>query len=667
MTRFLSLVTGVLLAPLCSVAATLQNDYPIRPVDFTRVQIQDAFWAPRLETNRTVTIPFAMKMNEETGRVDNFRKAAGMMKGLHQGKRYNDSDVFKVMEGASYSLLLHPDPELQKKLSDLIHIIAAAQEPDGYLYTARTIDPQNPAPGAGPTRWSLLRVSHELYNVGHMYEAAVAYYQATGEKDFLNVAFKNADLLVNTFGPDKIHAFPGHQEIEIGLAKLYRVSGDRRYLDLAKFFLDQRGQGLPLHSFPLDSPFLVYNDREYLQDHKPVLRQTEAVGHAVRAVYMYSGMADVAALGGYTEYANAIDTLWANVVGEKMYLTGGIGSREETEGFGGDDELPNVGYAETCAAIGNAFWNYRLFLMHGNSKYIDVLERILYNGMLSGVSLGGDRFFYQNPLESKGTYGRSPWFEVACCPGNITRFLPSLPGYIYAVKDDNLYVNLFIAGTAQIDIMDRKVSFRQETNYPWSGHVKMVVTPDNEAQFTVCVRIPGWAQNQPVPSDLYRYLDPTGDKVTVNVNRKPIVVQTDKGYLPIKRLWHKGDIIEMDLPMPIHRVVSNDLVKADVGRVALERGPIVYCAEGIDNGGRVLDLILPDSSTLMSEYKPDLLNGITVIHGDAQRLITAHSQKPPASQSTSFMAIPYYAWDHRGDGEMAVWLQRAESNKVVQK
>ena len=442
---------------ICVAAAVLaqggppKKDYPIRPVDFTRVQVTDTFWAPKMETNRTATIPFAMKLNEETGRVDNFRKAAKLMKGAFQGKRYNDSDVYKVMEGAAYSLLLHPDPGLRKQLDDLVGIIAAAQEPDGYLFTTRTIDPKNPAPGAGKERWSDLRQSHELYCAGHMYEAAVAHFLATGSRSFLDVALKNADLLVRTFGPGKRRGFPGHQEIEIGLSKLYRVTGERAYLELARFFLDERGRYFGGEKHGPGDPFAVYNSNEYLQNHKPVLEQDEAVGHAVRAMYMYAGMADVAALGGWPEYVAAIDRLWANVTGKKMYLTGGVGAREADEGFGADYELPNAGYAETCASVGNALWNHRLFLLHGDAKYVDVLERIMYNGLISGVSLDGTKFFYQNPLESAGGYGRSPWFEVACCPPNIARFLPSVPGYLYAQTEDTLYVNLFAAGTAKVD------------------------------------------------------------------------------------------------------------------------------------------------------------------------------------------------------------------------
>ena len=640
-----------------------RKDYPIRPVPFTDVKLRDAFWAPRLETNRTVSVPYALKMNEETGRVDNFRKAARLMAGPYKGKRYNDSDVYKAMEGAAYTLLLRADPALEKTLDDLVALIGKAQEPDGYLYTTRTLDPQNPAPGAGPERWSNLRVSHELYNVGHMYEAAVAHFQATGKRGFLDIALKNADLLLRTFGtgPGQRRGFPGHQEIEIGLVKLCRVTGKKEYLDLAKFFLDERGryhQG-PYHA--KDDPFAVYDSEEYMQNHKPVLEQDEAVGHAVRAMYMYSGMADIAALTGYSDYVRAIDRLWENVVGRKMYLTGGVGSRGVVEGFGPGYELPNNAYAETCAAIGNALWNQRLFLLHGDPKCVDVMERIVYNGLLSGVSLGGDRFFYQNPLESAGDHLRSPWFEVACCPPNMTRFLPSLPGYIYATKDDTAFVNLFAAGGARLDLKGRKVVLTQDTRYPWDGAVKITVNPEGgSGEFEVAVRIPGWARNEAVPGGLYRFLDRSEEKPELRLNGKAVRLDPSAGYARIRRIWKLNDTIELSLPMPVRRVVANDLVAADSGMVALQRGPLVYCAEGVDNGGAVLEAMLPDHIKFQPVFRPDLLNGIAVLQGRAMRKVKTAEGKTEW-RSGEFLAVPYYAWANRAAGEMTVWFPRTEA------
>jgi hypothetical protein len=638
----------------------LPKDYPVRPVPFTDVRLTDAFWAPRLETNRTVSVPYALRMNEETGRVDNFRKAARLMPGPYTGKRYNDSDIYKAMEGAAYTLRLHPDPGLERKLDDLVALIGKAQEPDGYLYTARTVDPAHPAPGAGPERWSTLRVSHELYNAGHMYEAAVAHYQATGRRAFLDIALKNADLLVRTFGtgPGQRRGFPGHQEVEIGLAKLYRATGERKYLELAKFFLDERGHYHQGPHYAKGDPFEAYESEEYLQNHKPVLEQDEAVGHAVREMYMASGMADVAALGGYPAYAEAIDRLWENVVGKKMYLTGGVGSAGMIEGFGPNYDLPNNAYAETCAAIGNALWNERLFLLHGESKYVDVFERVLYNGLLSGVSLSGDRFFYQNPLESAGVYGRSPWFEVACCPPNVTRFLPSLPGYVTATKGDTVYVNLFIGGRARVDIGGPKALLVQETRYPWDGTVKIMVEPDGgSAEFEVAVRIPGWARNEAAPTSLYRFLDRNEEKPALRVNGKSVAVDPAAGYVRVRRAWRLGDTIELVLPMPVRRVVANDAVAADAGLVAIQRGPLVFCAEGVDNGGDVLESMLPDYHKLRAEFRPDLLNGVTVISGQVMRKAKAPDGKDEW-KAAEFVAVPYYAWANRGQGEMAVWFPR---------
>jgi len=651
-------VLALYLFGFSAVGESMKKDYPVRPVDFAKVSFKDEFWAPRMEMNRSVTIPFAFQKNEETGRVDNFRKAAGLMKGLFTGKRYNDSDVFKAMEAAAYSLLLHPDPVIKKRLDDLIEIVAKAQEPDGYLYTARTVDPKNPAPGAGRDRWSNLRVSHELYCAGHLYEAAVAHYQATSQRTFLDIALKNADLLLRTFGPGKKRGFPGHQEIEIGLAKLCRVTGDQKYLDLAKFFLDERGRYHGGEIYPPGSPFSVYNNQEYLQNHQPVLEQAEAVGHAVRASYMYAGMADVAALGGYPEYLAAVDRLWENVVGKKMYLTGGIGSREDTEGFGDAHVLPNrKAYAETCASIGNALWNQRLFLLHGDGKYMDVFERILYNGLISGVSLSGDLFFYQNPLESGGDYGRSSWFEVACCPANIARFLPSLPGYVYAVTDDTIYVNLFIANEAKITVNDKEVDFIMESKYPWEGGVTIGVNPVGVNTFTLSLRIPGWARNEPTPGSLYRFLDQNEPGVRLKVNGKAAELKIDRGYARLRRKWRKGDVVELHLPMPVRRVVADDLVKDDEGKVALQRGPVVFCAEGVDNGGRALNLVLPDDARLQSWYRRDFLGGATVITGQVLAVQNSLSGKPEAKKQ-GFFALPYCLWAHRGNGEMAVWFPR---------
>ncbi len=647
-----------LLAPLANAESFVnwENNDQMKAVPFTDVSIDDDFWWPRMETNRKVSIPYDFKKCEETGRIDNFAKAGGLMEGEFIGIRYNDSDVMKVIEGASYSLSLHPDPKLEEYLDDLIARIVAAQEDDGYLYTTRTIDPENPAKSAGDTRWSYIIHSHELYNVGHMYEAAVAHYRATGNRSLLDVAIKNADLIDSVFGPDKRHDPPGHQEIEIGLVKLYKVTGNERYLKLAKFFLDQRGRYIGRE------PYTAYGNAEYTQDHKPVIEQNEAVGHAVRAGYLYSGMADVAALTGEMEYITAIGRIWENVVSKKLYITGGIGARHKGEAFGDNYELPNrMAYNETCAAIANMMWNHRLFLLHGDAKYIDVLERTLYNGFLSGVSMNGNEFFYSNPLESVGNHKRSPWFSCACCPVNVVRFLPSLPGYVYCLRGDSVFVNLFIKGNASINMKGNTVRLEQESRYPWDGSVTITVSPERSMNFAVHVRIPGWAQGQPVPSDLYTYMSRNDNNVTLKVNGELVDLDMNRGFARIDRVWEKGDVIELYLPMPIKKVLCNESVKENRGKFALERGPIVYCAEWPDNGGHVLNLQLSKNAVFSAAYQPDLLNGVTAISGKATGLYRTKDGKSVKEEEQDFVAIPYYSWAHRGQGEMTVWLPYEES------
>jgi DUF1680 family protein len=642
----------VLLAAACTPQKKNKSDYPISPVDFTRVELTDDFWAPRLETNRTMTIPFALQQNEDTGRNDNFAIAGGLLEGEYKGERYNDTDVYKVLEGAAYSLALHPDPELEAYLDDLIGRIASAQEDDGYLFTPRTSKPDPRPIGIGDERWSNLAVSHELYNAGHLYEAAVAHHLGTGKKNFLDIALKNADLVCDVFGPDKRRGAPGHQVIEMGLVKLYRVTGRKKYLEQAKYFLDQRGRDLKLKIYPEGHRFAIYNDPVQIQAHLPVIEQEEAVGHAVRAMYMYAGMADVAALTGDSTYMQAIDRLWDNVVGRKMYLTGGVGARHHGESFGANYELPNrTAYNETCASIGEAMWNLRLFLLHGDARYLDILERVLYNGVLVGVSLSGDTFFYPCPLESdgkwrfnKGSAIRQPWFGTACCPGNIARFLPSVPGYIYAHKDDQIYVSLFVGSRMEIEIAGQALHLQQETRYPWDGRVQIAVDPSQPVEMTMHIRIPGWARGQPVPSDLYRYLetDPDVDAQDPHlaINGQSLALELQKGFAVIRRTWNPGDKVQLELPMPVRRVLSHERVESNLNRVALERGPLVYCIEAVDNGGRVLDLSLADTSTFKTEYRQDLLQGVVIMESD------------------NLLAIPYYAWAHRGSQEMAVWLHR---------
>ncbi len=544
------------------------------------------------------------------------------------------------------------DPKLESYTDQLIETIAAAQEPDGYLYTARTIQPDNPPGRASKERWLNERGalgngdSHELYNAGHMYEAAVAYFQATGKRKFLEVAIRHADLVARNFGPgpDQLKIPSGHQEIEIGLVKLYRVTGDRKYLDLAKFLLDCRGRHLT------DAKAKRRPD-PYYADHEPVTEQAEAVGHAVRSAYMYSAMADVAALTGDPDYFRAVDRLWQNVVTRKLHVTGGIGASPAGEAFGGDYDLPNASaYNETCAAIANGLWNHRMFLLHGDAKYLDVLERVIYNGFLSGVGMSGDRFFYPNPLESDGegkfNHGhndRAPWFGCSCCPVNVVRFIPSIAGYIYATRGDELFVNLFIGGSAQTEVAGVPLAVRQTTDYPWDGKVTLELTPKRKKQFTLNLRIPGWVRAEPVPGDLYRYEDAVAPAVRIAVNGEALSPRLDKGFARIQRTWAPGDRVTLEMAMTVRKVVAHTAVKANEHRFALERGPVVYCAEGADNPNGVLETYLPGPLGFKTERQPGLLGGVVTVKVAA------------AESGTVLTLIPYYAWCHRGPNEMRVW------------
>jgi len=637
------------------VIAQTKRDYPIQPIPFTQVQINHGFWYNRMETNRTVTIPYALKLLEETGRVKNFAIAGGIMKGDFCSKYYfDDSDVYKVIEGASYSLMLKPDKKLEEQLDNIIHLITVAQEKDGYLYTARTMGTKKFDRVIGPSRWLNEEGSHELYNLGHLYEAAVAHFMATNKRTLLDVALKSAELVNSVFGPGKLCLPTGHQEIEIGLVKLYRVTSEEKYLKLAKFFLDMRGNYI--------------NGRkswgEYNQDHKPVIEQDEAVGHAVRAGYMYSGMADVAALTGDKDYINALDKIWNNVAGKKLYLTGGVGAAGSWEGFGPNYDLPNASaYNETCASIANVFWNHRMFLLSGDSKYLDVMERTLYNALLSGISMSGDRFFYPNPLESFGTHERAAWFDCACCPTNVTRFIASVANYMYAVKENELFVNLFANSETEVKLNNCAVKLKQETNYPWDGKIKIIVESQTAGEnFKLSVRIPCWAQNKPIATDLYKFVGEQKGKPTITINGETIDIKIENGFASIKRDWKNGDVVELNLPMEIRKIVANEKVEADKGRIALQRGPIVFAAEWVDNkDGFVRNILLPENSNLTAEFKPDLLNGVEIIKGKALGCKLGSDKKTIEKSEQDFVAIPYYAWAHRGKGEMSVWLAYEES------
>ncbi|HWD87784.1 MAG TPA: glycoside hydrolase family 127 protein [Mucilaginibacter sp.] len=654
-------LVSLLLATCFSAAAFAQSkDYPIQPVPFTSVKLTDQFWTSRIEVNRTVTIPASFARCESTGRMKNFVMAAE-----HKGKfctvyPFDDTDIYKTIEGASYSLAEHPDPKLQAYLDSLIAIVGKAQEPDGYLYTARSIDPLHPGPWAGPERWvNEGKMSHELYCAGHMYEAAAAHYMATGERNFLNIALKNADLLVRTFGPGKRAVAPGHEIVEMGLVRLYRITGKKDYLDLAKFFIDQRG----IKKYNPKSKN-EYENGKYFQDDVPVIDQTEAEGHAVRAMYLYSGMADVAALTGDTAYLKAIDRIWDNMVGKKMYVQGSIGAVGDGERFGENYELPNAtAYNETCAAIGSVFWNERMFLLHGNSKYIDVLEKTLYNGLISGVGLDGKSFFYTNAMQITGNYKgddtepeRSGWFTCSCCPTNVVRLIPSVPGYMYAEKGNSVYVNLFISGTGNISVSGKPLTIIQQNNYPWDGALAFTINPKSAMNMVLRIRIPGWAQNEAMPSDLYSYEHTLAQSTGIKVNGMPVDYKIENGYAVISRKWKKNDKVEVNLPMEVRRVVANNKIGDDNGKVALQRGPIMYCAEWKDNNGLASNIIVPKDAQFKPEYEAGLLNGVTVLKADVKSLNVDPSGQNVSTQNATLTAIPYYSWANRGKGEMTVWF-----------
>ena len=636
-------------------------DYPIRPVPFTDVTIQDRFWSQRLETNRTATIPYAFEKCEENGRVLNFERAADVIRRRAGGETgataeyastqpFDDTDLYKIIEGAAFCLQVTPDTELEAYCDSLIDKIEAAQEDDGWIYTFRTMDPDEPTHAwIDKERWKLAPdLSHEFYNLGHLYEAGCAYFQSTGKRKMLDICIRSADLVCNDFGPGKLNYIPGHQIIEMGLAKLYRFTGKQEYLDTAKYFLDIRG---------------CYDNGEqslrgeYCQDHKPVVEQSEAVGHAVRAGYMYAGMADVAAMTGDESYIKAIDALWENVVSSKLYITGGIGSRHSCEAFGDKYELPNMSaYCETCAAIANVYWNHRLFLLHGDAKYIDVLERSLYNNVLSGVSLDGKHFFYPNKLLSMGQHERSPWFGCSCCPSNVARFIASVPGYMYAEADGTVYVNLYAAGSASVSVGDAELQLTQQTEYPWDGRTVLEVGSDVDC--TIALRVPGWAQNRPVPSDLYHYIEEAGDSVQVSVNGQTVLADIDStGYVRLARAWAPGDRIVLELPMPVRRVASHDAIEDNLNTVALERGPLVYCLEWPDHeSNHVIHLMLDNNAELMVDQDNELLGGVRVINALGASVKRVEGNGGFEIAETPIRAIPYYAWAHRGAGEMTVWI-----------
>jgi uncharacterized protein len=596
----------------------------LTPVPFPEVHIHDDFWSQRLRINRTSTIEANLRQCEITGRIRNFAVAGKLVQGKHEGELFNDSDVYKVIEGVAYTLADKRDPDLEKRADAIIDQIAAAQQPDGYLDTYYTlVEPQN--------RWKNIQYGHELYCAGHLIEAAIAYQQATGKHKLLDVARKLADHIDSVFGPGKKIDASGHEEIELALIKLYRATKEKRYLKLALFFLDVRGHKEKRRLFG-----------EYAQDHEPIRDQDNVVGHAVRAMYLYCAMADAEMLTGDPDLSQAMDKIWRDVTERKMYLTGGIGPSASNEGFTVPYDLPNdSAYCETCAAIGMGLWNQRLFLMGGDGKYADVVEREAYNGLISGVSLSGDRFFYVNPLGSTGSHHRVPWFGTSCCPTNIVRYIPAMGERVYAQKDDAVWTVLYMGNTAELSLKSGKVKLTEETKYPWDGDVQITVEPDRSFEFHLHLRIPGWCKGKP--------------EVSVN-GEKLSDLETQDGYLYIGPTWKSGDVVRLHLPMPVERVYADPHVKADVGRVALQRGPVVYCLEGVDNGGRVRNLVLPKDAKLTASFDKDLLGGVVVVKGEAQAVTSVGDDGKLTVKPTSFVAIPYCTWDNRKPGPMVVWL-----------
>jgi DUF1680 family protein len=600
---------------------------PLTPVPFQQVHIDDTFWSPKVETNRTATIEANLHQCEVTGRIKNFAVAGKLTPGKHEGALFNDSDVYKMIEGIAYSLSTHPDAKLEERTDAIIDQIAAAQQPDGYLNTYYTLVEPN-------ARWQNIQYGHELYCVGHLLEAAAAYQQATGKSKLLDVAKRFADHICRTFGEGLKCDTCGHEEIELALVKLWRATGDRKYLEQAQYFLDVRGRGDLRRLFG-----------QYAQDDKPIRQQTEVAGHAVRAMYLYAAMADVAAVTGDDELLASLDRIWHDVVERKMYLTGGIGPSAHNEGFTVAYDLPNdSAYAETCAAIGMALWNHRLLLMTGDGKYADVLEREVYNGLLSGVSLSGDRFFYVNPLGSKGNHHRVPWFDCSCCPTNIVRYIPGMGERAFATRGDELWTVLYFGNEATVQLAGGDLTVREETCYPWEGEVKLTLSPEKAMAFELKLRVPGWCR-----------------RATVQVNDRIVNVAPERGYVTVSRTWQPGDAVTLSLDMPVERVYADPQVKADVGRVAIQRGPVVYCLEGVDNEGQVRNLVLPREAKLEATFEPNLLGGVVVVRGDAVRVGGEAPDDAAAANArplnkVKFQAVPYYAWDNRAPGQMVVWL-----------
>jgi uncharacterized protein len=639
-----------------------QSSYQkMEPVNFSQVEIEDNFWKPRIKSITEASIPVCIDQAEiRTAGIRNFEKVIANKGEKHEGMFFIDSDVYKVMEAMAYSLKNHPDALLEKKIDSWIDKIAAAQMSDGYLNTYYQLGRIN-------ERWTNMGY-HETYCAGHLIEAAVAYYNTTGKRKLLDVSIRVANHIDSTLRLQGRHWVTGHEEIELALVKLYKNTGNKKYLDLAYWFLEQRG-----HGYRIDNGSLVdwggtlrtkqWYD-EYQQDF-PLREQTKITGHAVRAMYLYTGASDVGAAKNDSGYMNAMKHVWEDVVYRNMYITGGIGSSAENEGFSQGYDLPNEkAYTETCASVGMVFWNKRMNLLTGESKYADVLERSLYNGALDGVSLSGDKFAYCNPLAASGIYdARGP--ALNCCSSNITRLVESVGDYIYAKSNDALWINLFVGNSGSVTIKNSKVQVKQVTNYPWDGKVEIFVAPEKKTEFDLYIRIPGWADNQPVPGDTYRYLDISSEKFSLSLNGVPANFRMVNGYAVIKKIWKKGDLVLLNMPMPVRRIVALEEIKDDRNRVALQRGPLVYCFEHADNDGKAMNIVIPDNISFTSEFKPQLLNGVVVLQTEAPVATVSADGLNVNSAKKKITAIPYFSWANRGKGQMQVWIPRKISDVRV--
>ena len=622
------------------------NTVKIEPVLFSNVNVTDVFWKTKMDLVATKTLAACIFQTEEkTARIRNFEKVARKKGEKHEGVFYDDSDVFKAIEAMSYAIKTNKDKNLEAKADEWIDKIAAAQLEDGYLNTYYTLNGLE-------KRWTDMSM-HEDYNGGHMIEAAVAYYDATGKRKFLDVVIKWANYFDSLFGPGKRDWVTGHQELELALVKLYRVTEDKKYLNLADWLLSERGKKLAVGYTWTD-----WKDTAYAQDAVPVKEQKEITGHAVRAMYLYTGAADVAAHTGDQDYLTAMRRVWEDVVFRNMYITGGIGSAGSNEGFSQDYDLPNEqAYCETCASVGMVLWNQRMNSLTGNAEYIDVLERSLYNGALDGLSLSGDRFFYGNPLASSGRHSRREWFGTACCPANIARLIASLGNYVYGYANNKIYVNLFVGSNTNFKLPNGEMQFSMATNYPWEGSMKCTLNMKKKITVPIAFRLPGWANGIPAPGNLYHYQNDTKEEAPiVLVNGKVVGYQIENGYVVVNQEWKNNDIVEYKLPLTIKKIVARDELVQDNGRMAIQRGPIVYCVEGADNNGKAWNFIAPLTTAFTTENYAVLDEKVISLTANVPTIQINEDGSSVQTTLQQIRAIPYYTWCNRGSNSMQVWL-----------